>query len=83
MLPVMMIAVDTLVTPFILRLKSLIRFSMSDAYLIHTNNTHGINIKEVDALIQNDMNIFIDKEIRKEINDAKDMVFFELCICLY
>ena len=61
---------------FILRLKSLIRFSMSDAYLIHTNNTHGINIKEVDALIQNDMNIFIDKEIRKEINDAKDMVFF-------
>ena len=49
---------------------------MSDAYLIHTNNTHGINIKEVDALIQNDMNIFIDKEIRKEINDAKDMVFF-------
>ena len=42
---------------------------------LSTNNTH-INIKEVDALIQNDMNIFIDKEIRKEINDAKEIVFF-------
>lgn len=61
---------------FILRLKSLIRFSMSDVYLKQTKKIQGTNIKEIDALIQSDMNTFIDKDLRKEINNAKDMVFF-------
>ena len=61
---------------FILRLKSLIRFSMSDVYLRHTKNVQGTNLKEVDVLIQSDMNTFIDKDLRKEINNAKNMVFF-------
>lgn len=61
---------------FILRLKALLRFSMSDPYLRHARNTTGTSLKDIDSLIQNDLNTFIDKDLRKEINDAKSMVFF-------
>lgn len=61
---------------FILRLKALLRFSMSDPYLKHAKNVGGSSLVDVDKLIQNDLNTFIDKDLRKEINDAKNMVFF-------
>ena len=61
---------------FILRLKALLRFSMSDPYLKHAKNVEGSSLVDVDKLIQNDLNTFIDKDLRKEINDAKNMVFF-------
>ena len=61
---------------FILRLKALLRFSMSDPYLRYVKNSAGTNLKDIDLLIQNDLNTFIDKDLRKEINDAKSMVHF-------
>ena len=61
---------------FILRLKALLRFSMSEPYLRHAKNTTGTSLKDIDLLIQNDLNTFIDRDLRKEINDAKSMVLF-------
>ena len=61
---------------FILRLKALLRFSMSDPYLKHAKNVGGTSLEDVDKLIQNDLNIFIDKDLRQEINDAKKYGLF-------
>lgn len=61
---------------FILRAKALLRFSLSYPYLKHFNNTTGANLDEIDRLIQKDLNLYIDKDLRQDIKIAKELVSF-------
>ena len=61
---------------FILRAKALLRFSLSTPFLNHTDNRNGSNLKEIDKLIQNDLNLYIDRDLRQDINKSKEMVLF-------
>tara|TARA_B100000575_G_C23068970_1_gene615639 strand:+ start:69 stop:1160 length:1092 start_codon:yes stop_codon:yes gene_type:complete len=61
---------------FILRAKALIRFSLSDPYLQITQDNSGTNLKDIDRLIQNDLNTFIDRDLREDIKQSKDRVYF-------
>ena len=61
---------------FTLRAKALLRFSLSDPYQNLVNNTHGGNINETDRLIQEDLNTYIDKDLRLDIKIAKDLIPF-------
>ena len=61
---------------FILRAKALIRFSLSDPYLQITQDNSGTNLKDIDKLIQNDLNTFIDRDLREDIKQSKDRVYF-------
>ena len=61
---------------FILRVKALLRFSLSEPFLRHTSNDQGTNISEIDKMIQNDLNIYIDKDLRRDIDYSKKMLSF-------
>ncbi len=61
---------------FVLRVKALIRFSLSDPYLSYVENGSGTPLIEIDNLIQRDLNTYIDKDLRKDIKGAKEMVLF-------
>jgi len=61
---------------FILRVKALLRFSLSEPYLNFVGGAGGTNIKDVDALIQKDLNKYIDTEIRDDINQSKENLLF-------
>jgi hypothetical protein len=61
---------------FILRVKALLRFSLSDPYLQHATGTSGANLQEIDKLIQNDLNVYIDKDLRRDIDYSKKMFSF-------
>ena len=61
---------------FILRAKALLRFSLSNPYLKHINNAPGANLDEIDSLIQKDLNLYIDKDLRQDIKMAKELVSF-------
>ena len=61
---------------FILRVKALLRFSLSEPFLRHTSNVQGTNISEIDKMIQNDLNIYIDKDLRRDIDYSKKMLSF-------
>ena len=61
---------------FILRAKALLRFSLSDPYMKHTLNSKGSDLKEIDKLIQNDLNLYIDRDLREDIKTSKDMISF-------
>jgi len=61
---------------FILRIKALLRFSLSDSYLKHTSDDNGTNLDEIDKMIQNDLNIYTDKNLRRDIAYAKEMLSF-------
>jgi hypothetical protein len=61
---------------FILRAKALLRFSLSDGYLKHTASGNGSNLDEIDKMIQEDLNLYIDKDLRRNINLSKEMLSF-------
>ena len=61
---------------FILRAKALMRFSLSDPYLQLTKETSGTNLIEIDRLIQEDLNTYIDKDLRIDIKEAKELIPF-------
>tara|TARA_B100000780_G_scaffold70314_1_gene46899 strand:+ start:1174 stop:2262 length:1089 start_codon:yes stop_codon:yes gene_type:complete len=61
---------------FILRAKALLRFSLSGPYLQHTKNGFGTNINEIDKLIQGDLNLYIDKDLRQDIKQSKKLLLF-------
>ena len=61
---------------FILRIKALLRFSLSDAFLQHASKNKGTDLREIDKMIQNDLNIYIDKDLRRDIDYSKKMLSF-------
>ena len=61
---------------FILRVKALLRFSLSNLYLNHIEETGGSNIKDIDKLIQKDLDKYVDMEIRDDINKSKENLLF-------
>lgn len=61
---------------FILRIKALMRFSLSEPFLMHAKEESGTSLQEIDKLIQQDLNTYIDKDLRRDINQAKEMVLF-------
>lgn len=61
---------------FILRAKALMRFSLSDPYLQLTKEISGTNLIEIDRLIQEDLNTYIDKDLRIDIKEAKELIPF-------
>ena len=61
---------------FILRTKSLLRFSLSDPYQKIINSTSGTNIREIDQMIKKDLSLYVDKELRKNIETIKQSVSF-------
>jgi len=61
---------------FLLRVKALLRFSLSDKYLSLIGDGGGTPIQEVDKLIQTDLNKYVDSRIRDEISIYKDNIFF-------
>ncbi|MDC0071607.1 M48 family metallopeptidase [Gammaproteobacteria bacterium] len=61
---------------FILRAKALIRFSLSDPYLQLTQESSGTHLKEIDKLIQDDLDTFTDKDLRIDIKMVKELVYF-------
>lgn len=61
---------------FILRAKALLRFSSSDPYQQYINKTSGMNLLEVDKLIQEDLNTYIDKDLRQDIRAAHQNIAF-------
>jgi len=61
---------------FLLRVKALLRFSISDKYLSHIGDKGGTPIQEVDQLIQKDLNKYVDKRVRDEIEIFKENILF-------
>ena len=64
---------------WLIRVRALQFFSMSEMYnkeILETNNNLGDPIERVDELIYNDLESFIDKPIRKEIEDSKKDLSF-------
>ena len=61
---------------FILRVKALLGFSLSNSYLNHIEETGGSNIKDIDKLIQKDLDKYVDMEIRHDINKSKENALF-------
>ena len=61
---------------FILRAKALLRFSLSDPYQRHTEGIQGSNLTQIDKLIKEDLDLYIDRDLRVEIKAAKEMIPF-------
>jgi len=63
---------------FLLRVKALLRFSVSDKYLAIKTGTQndGAPISEVDNLIQKDLNKYVDNRIRGDIEISKENILF-------
>lgn len=61
---------------FILRAKALLRFSLSDPYQKLTNGIQGSSLSEIDKLIQNDLNKYIDRDLRQDLKAASQLVLF-------
>ena len=63
---------------FLLRVKALLRFSISDKYLSIQAGTQngGTPLHEVDKLIQKDLNKYVDNRIRDDIKISKENVLF-------
>jgi hypothetical protein len=61
---------------FILRAKALLRFSLSDPYQKSINRTQGSSLSGINILIQNDLNKYIDRDLRQDIKTASGLVLF-------
>ena len=61
---------------FLIRAKALLRFSLSDQFQKYLNNSEGSNLEEIDQLIRKDLDLYIDKELRLDIKNSKEMVSF-------
>ena len=61
---------------FILRAKALMRFSLSDPYLQLAEGISGTHLIEIDKLIQEDLNTYIDRDLRLDIKEAKELILF-------
>lgn len=61
---------------FVLRVKALFRFSLSDPCQRIINKTKGTNLIDIDKLIQKDLNKYIDQEIRNDIKESKENILF-------
>ncbi len=61
---------------FILRTKSLLRFSLSDPYQKFINSSSGTNINEIDQMIEKDLSLYVDKELRHNIETSQQSVLF-------
>ena len=53
---------------FLLRAKALLRFSLSHEYQMWANGLSGSSLKEIDNLIREDLNLYIDSHFREETN---------------
>lgn len=61
---------------FILRVKALFRFSLSEEFRNHKFNESGSNLSEIDKMIQKDLNQYIDRDLRKDIEHSRKMLRF-------
>tara|TARA_B100000989_G_C19491204_1_gene449901 strand:+ start:355 stop:1443 length:1089 start_codon:yes stop_codon:yes gene_type:complete len=61
---------------FLLRVKALLRFSLSELYLGHIDGEGGTQMHDIDKLIQKDLDRYVDKDIRDNINKSKEEVCF-------
>lgn len=60
----------------LLRAKALVRFSLCQEYQQLNNKFGGSNLNEIDNLIRNDLDFYIDSHTREQIENSREFVEF-------